>query len=223
MTTDDHGQRRYWETEHGFRTWAHPVARCFARQRVREITPWIDLHAVRRALDVGCGDGLSTAYVSEVIPDVHATDRSEFLLRRHPLRGTGKVVQADARSLPYPQRCFDLVYGWEVLHHVPEPTDVLREMARVSRRYVLVAEPNVCNPAQLGLALCQREHRWVLKYTLGYLCRTVSAAGLRVVRAATGGWIFPNKTPKVALALLLRLPYWWPLGITNWVLGEKPE
>ena len=220
--TDDSLQQTYWEADHGHRAYDHPVVAFFASQRVERVAArWINLPAVHNALDVGCGDGFSTYYMSRRIPEIYAVDRSARMLARHPLADTGRCFQADARELPFEDARFDLVYGWEILHHVSEPHRVLAEMARVSRRYVLSAEPNRANPLQFGFALMDREHRWVLRYSLGYLRRQFEKAGLKVVRSGTGGWVFPNKTPRWMLGPLKRLPYWCPLGITHWVLGEK--
>jgi len=220
--TDDARQRVYWEKDHKFRTYDHPVVEFFARQRVKEVLGrWLDLASVRRALDVGCGDGFSTFYTSERIPEVFGIDQSSRMLSRHPLRDTGRLCQGDARELPFETGSFDLVYGWEILHHISDPGVVLAEMARVSRRYVLVAEPNRKNLFQFAFALLDREHRWVLRYSLAYMRRAFEVAGLRVTQMATGGWVFANKTPQWLLPLIGRLPYWSPLGTTNWMLGEK--
>ncbi len=220
--TDDARQQVYWENERRHRAYDHPVVEFFARQRVdRVMARWLDLSTVKSALDVGCGNGFSTYYVGERIPEVSAVDRSAHMLDRHPLRHTGRLRQADARKLPFDEDRFDLVYGWEILHHISDPRTVLAEMARVSRRYVLVAEPNRNNPAQFAFALADPEHRWVLRYSLAYMRSLFAASGLQVIRAAAGGWVFPNRTPGWLLPLLRPLPYRWPLGITNWVLGGK--
>ena len=184
---------------------------------------WLPRDHVRNALDVGCGNGFSTYYVAERIPDITAVDRSEHMLERHPLRGSANLLSADARHLPFEDNSFDLVYAWEVLHHIPDPSEVLREMARVSRRYVLVAEPNRYNPALFAYALADPEHRWTLRFSLNYMRRQCRQAGLRVVRADIGGWIFPNKAPLKLLPVLLRLPFWFPLATSNWVLCETSQ
>ena len=47
---------------------------------------------------------------------------------------------ADAFSLPFPDRTFDLVHCMRLLHHFPEPASrilLLSELARVTRRQVL--------------------------------------------------------------------------------------
>lgn len=52
------------------------------------------------------------------------------------------LARADVRALPFADRAFDIVTATLVLHHLPDALqiDALREMARVARRAVLVAE-----------------------------------------------------------------------------------
>jgi SAM-dependent methyltransferase len=137
------------------------------------------------------------------------------------MRPEGKLAAADVSALPFRAASFDLVYAWEVLHHVERPAAAVREMARVSTRWVLLAEPNRNNPAQALFALVDREHRWVLRYNRRYLCRVAEEAGLRIRVALSGGLIFPNRTPAPIAWLLSRLPYQSPFGISNLVLAEK--
>ena len=221
--TNDHRQRVYWEADHGFRLYDHPVVRFFAMQRIRFIQNWLDLEHTANALDIGCGDGFSTYYMYESVRNIWAVDRSHRMLTRHPLKNLGRVAMSDALKLPFGDNTFDLVFGWEMLHHIAEPARAVAEMARVSRRYVLTAEPNRNNPLQFAFALLDREHRWVLHYTLPFMQGLFESVGLQVERAASGGWVFPNKTPTWLLPLLQRLPYTSPIGISNWVLGSKPS
>lgn len=222
MSTSDARQDAYWGRDHAFRRHDHPVVQRFAEQRLALLGTWIDWSGVRRALDVGCGDGFSTEYMRRRIPRIFATDRSPFMLARHPLRADGRLAASDARSLPYATGSFDLVYGWEMLHHISDPGAVVAEMARVSRRHVLVVEPNRNNPAQFVFALVDREHRWVLRYSRRYLEGLCAGAGLRIVRSATGGFLFPNRTPEAIAPIVASLPYLSRFGISNWVLAEKP-
>lgn len=221
LVTSDARQRAYWEANHGFRRYDHPVVHMFANQRLDLLSTWIDLESVGRALDVGCGDGFSTYHARRRMKRVWATDRSPTILARHPLRHEARLVSADAAALPYGDGTFDLVYGWELLHHVSSPERVVAEMARVSSHYVLVIEPNRRHPAQLALALLDREHRWVLRYSRRDLEDICRRADLRVVRSVTGGHIFPNRSPQWLARVASRLRYESPIGISNWVLGAK--
>ena len=146
----------------------------------------------------------------------HQHDRGRVRGLRHL-----ELALADALQLPFADNTFDLAYGWEILHHIAKPEHVIAEMARVSRKYVLVAEPNPLNLVQFAFALADAEHRWVLRYRLPYMRGLFEKAGLQVIHASSGGWIFPNKTPMSLLPVLCQVPYRSPIGISNWVLGSK--
>jgi ubiquinone/menaquinone biosynthesis C-methylase UbiE len=61
---------------------------------------------------------------------------------RRPLGGSASLARADARVLPFPTGAFDAVIATLTLHHFREDdaTQVLREMARVSRGVVLISD-----------------------------------------------------------------------------------
>jgi SAM-dependent methyltransferase len=211
-------QRDYWEADTVHRDARHPVVASFSRQRWAHLARVIDLQRLRLALDVGAGNGFSTTYAPPHL-DVVATDGSWRMLSRHP--GQARVI-ADATALPFAGGAFDLVFCWELLHHVEEPWRALREMARVSRKYVLFFEPNPVNPAQFLFALYDREHRWVLKFSRAFVRDQVRRAGLRMLSFERCGLMFPNMTPLAVSRVLARVPFRWPLlGISQLVVAEK--
>lgn len=87
-------------------------------------------------LDVGSGDGSIAAEVMERRPDVTITGvdvlvRPEVKIRVEPFDGV---------TLPFPDRCFDVVSFVDVLHHTDDPDVLLAEARRVTRRSVLVKD-----------------------------------------------------------------------------------
>ena len=216
---DDGVQARYWASdEHGFRSPHHPIVEYFSRQRWRSLASRLDLDGVRTALDVGCGDGFSSLYVPSHV-QVTACDGSLTMLRRH---AGSRRLHVDAFALPFRQASFDLVFAWELLHHVSEPHRVLSEMARVSRKWVVCCEPNPLNPAQALFAIADPAHRWVLRFSRRYMMREIERAGLLTSHFFRGGCIFPNKTPRFLFPLLRLLPYRLPIvGITNVLVARS--
>jgi SAM-dependent methyltransferase len=74
-------------------------------------------------------------------------------------------VRADIRRLPFADRAFDLALLSLTLHHLEgaDPVLALRELARVARRGVVIAELERCWPGYLGARLlaatCWRSNR----------------------------------------------------------------
>ena len=217
-TTDRARQDAYWDADEVHREVGHPVVEGFARQRWDHLARIIpDFDRVRTALDVGGGSGFSTHHAPPWLRSV-SCDRSRHMLAKSPV---ARRLQLDATALPFADDSFDLVFCWEVLHHLNEPWRALEEMARVSRGWVLAFEPNPANLAQFLFALVDREHRWVLRYSRRYLLRQFARVGLRPLTFQRVGLIFPNRTPQWLYHALRPLPFRVPLvGISNLVVAR---
>ncbi len=95
-------------------------------------------------LDIGCGDG----YLAELIAknkkcDVVCLDVSEVALKRAAERGLKTICASVEDKLPFGDSSFDYVIATEVLEHVASTEEVLLEMARVGKKYILVSIPNI--------------------------------------------------------------------------------
>jgi pseudaminic acid biosynthesis-associated methylase len=103
---------------------------------------------IKSVLEVGANIGLKLAGLRRVLgptvqlsalePNPEACAR----LRDSPELGLSQVFESDAYRIPAPDASFDLVFTNVVLIHVPPeklPT-VMREICRVSRRFVLASE-----------------------------------------------------------------------------------
>jgi len=98
-----------------------------------------------RLLDIGAGPGTITADFADSVAQVTATEvgQRELDLSRSTIseRGLGNVdfsVQ-DAHRLTFEDSSFDVTHAHQVLQHVADPVQALREMARVTRPGGLVA------------------------------------------------------------------------------------
>lgn len=199
-------QHEFWAANKNARSFDHPVVECFARQRLDYVREHVDLADVDSAFDVGCGDGFATHYFSEVVPRVEGGDISELMLEHNPVdRRLLRVI--DAESLDLADDSYDLVYLWEVLHHLKDPAKAVREMARVSKRYVVVFEPNRANAMQFAFGLLNREERGTLRSSKAYLRRLLQQAGLEILACDYCGKIPPNKTPASLLPIVSRLSF----------------
>lgn len=183
-----------------------PVVADYADPKVAFLAAHIPLTG--KILDLGCGSGIFTWRFAKHSAAVIGLDFSPRLLRQnpHPQRICG-----DATSLPFPSASFDLCFEANLLHHVAGRTAVIAEMARVSRKYVALLEPNRANPLMFGFGLLVKQERGSLISTPKRLRAELESAGLKPLAAITTGMISQNNTPRILVPFLRRFdrPIWW--------------
>jgi len=86
----------------------------------------------KRVLDVACGTG----YGSEIVRQANATTVVGVDLAFDAIAPSGNgrqalLTNADACTLPFADRSFDVVVSFETIEHVKKPESLLREIARV--------------------------------------------------------------------------------------------
>jgi SAM-dependent methyltransferase len=128
-------ETRYYEQDE---LWSHHAGdgdSAVMLQTIERIIP----DDVRSVLDVGCGNGVISDRLAERF-DVVGGDRSMAALRH--VRSA--AVQLSGDNLPFADSSFDLVLCTDVLEHLDDALEqrVIRELCRVSRRYVLICVPH---------------------------------------------------------------------------------
>jgi SAM-dependent methyltransferase len=103
-----------------------------------------------RVLDLGCNTGYGTHIIAQSARSVIGVDVSPRAIAEAKRLYPGLDLQlVDGRSLPFPDRSFDMVVGFQVIGHVAEPDRYLHEIKRVlvNDGVLLLTTPN----AALGL------------------------------------------------------------------------
>lgn len=99
-------------------------------------------------LDLGCGNGVSTAYLSG--KTVVGVDLSlKQLIRAKKKYPNRNFLVGDATKLPFKSNTFDLIVAINLLHHLSDKTDTgLKECYRVLKKggKLLTVDPNLTNP-----------------------------------------------------------------------------
>ncbi|MBM9618274.1 methyltransferase domain-containing protein [Streptomyces zhihengii] len=169
-----------------------------------------ELRPGAEVLDVGCGPGTITAdFAALVAPGrVTAVDAAEDVLdraRAHAAeRGLDNVrfAVADVHQLDFPDDSFDVVHAHQVLQHVGDPVQALREMRRVCRPGGVVAARDsdygafTWYPALPGLTEWQRLYSRVARANGGepdagrHLKSWARRAGFTDVTCTAGTWCF---------------------------------
>lgn len=103
------------------------------------------LNSGDRLLDVGAGAGTITVDLAEIVAEVTATEMGPegLAVTRATVAesGTKNITfhVADVHALPFDDATFDVAHAHQVLQHVADPVQALREMARVTRPGGIVA------------------------------------------------------------------------------------
>jgi ubiquinone/menaquinone biosynthesis C-methylase UbiE len=184
----------------------HPVVSAYADPKIEFIRQHVSLTG--QILDVGCGNGIFTLRLVNAAATVTGLDYSRHLLCQNT---HSALVCGDATTLPFSDGSFDVAFEANVLHHVPDRERVIQEMARTTRRYVVLLEPNRYNPLMFAFSLAVRAERGGLKSCMSRLEAEVARCGLRVVKTLATGMISQNNTPAPLIPILKRFdrPIWW--------------
>ncbi|MBT2508938.1 class I SAM-dependent methyltransferase [Streptomyces sp. ISL-98] len=194
-----HGHHESVLRSHRWRTAANSAA-----YLIGELRPGLDV------LDVGCGPGTITADLAALVAPgrVTAVDAADDVLEQArevaAERGLNNVefAVADAHALDFPDDSFDVVHAHQVLQHVGDPVQALREMRRVCRPGGIVAARDSDYAAMTWFPEVPGMNEWQQLY--GRVARAnggepdagrrllswARSAGFTDVRASAAAWCF---------------------------------
>jgi ubiquinone/menaquinone biosynthesis C-methylase UbiE len=168
----------------------HPAAQIQRRYYTETATAYDQMHAhesvddpaVRRLilsilgmvgaqsiLDVGSATGRGLQDFAASLPGalVCGVEPVAALVEQGVAAGNTQAVlllQASGEALPFADSSFDVVTEFSILHHVPDPSAVVREMLRVARKAIVIADSNRFGqgslPAKLFKLLLHKVGLW---------------------------------------------------------------
>ncbi|HTZ33943.1 MAG TPA: class I SAM-dependent methyltransferase [Methylomirabilota bacterium] len=102
---------------------------------------------VRSWLDVGSANGRGLTDFAEAFPGalVCGAEPVAALVKQGVAAGVNekvRLMQAAGEALPFVDGSFDVVSEFSILHHVPNPGAVVKEMMRVARKAVVIGDSN---------------------------------------------------------------------------------
>ena len=139
----------------------------------------LDLKERLQILDVGCGGGATMGSLRRY-GNVRGIDTSEEAVEYNRERGR-EVSLAAVESIPFADNSFDLVLALDVIEHVPDDLQALRELFRTLRSggSLLVTVPAL----RILWSAHDVSHGHYRRYTLGELRGRLETAGFEVVTA----------------------------------------
>ena len=119
----------------------------YYRLRAMELEVLFSMYApkkVRRILEIGCGNGFTSAILSGFSNEVIATDlysldreshsigilKAKELIKRLNVKNCN-VISCSAEELPFKDKSVDLVFCAYTLEHIPKQNNMLREVHRI--------------------------------------------------------------------------------------------
>jgi len=139
----------------------------------------LDLKERLQILDIGCGGGATMGSLRRY-GNVRGIDTSEEAVEYNRERGR-EVSLAAVESIPFADNSFDLVLALDVIEHVPDDLQALRELFRTLRSggSLLVTVPAL----RILWSAHDVSHGHYRRYTLGELRGRLETAGFEVVTA----------------------------------------
>lgn len=154
MATYTHGHHESVLRSHTWRT-----AENSAGYLLGHLSPDMEL------LDVGCGPGTITADLTRLVKHVTAIDTGpEIIATARNAAPRATFQTGDVHALGFPDDSFDVVHAHQVLQHVADPVQALREMRRVCRPGGIVAVRDSDYPAFAWYPQLPRLDDWLALY-----------------------------------------------------------
>ncbi|NOZ84664.1 MAG: class I SAM-dependent methyltransferase [Deltaproteobacteria bacterium] len=192
-----------------YRPGDHRAARLYGRTMLSWFLERIKVDG-SSLLEIGAGPGVFSFQLLKRSRRLVALDAFRNQLARNP---AALRVAALGEMLPFRDDSFDFVLVANILHHVKRPVIILKEARRVSRRNVLLIEPNALNPAQVFFSLVAKEELGGL-FSFPWLIEDMAVRAGLGVREMTGfGAFTQNRTPYWLARLLLPLQRSFFMGL----------
>lgn len=137
----------YMEATDNYKKHTHrnPIQRFLLNNFYHHVFALLKTVSAGSILDVGCGEGFTLARLKEKgigksYEGIEYNKKAIALGKKE--NPSIKIKEGSIYELPYKANSFDLVLCTEVLEHMDDPKKALKELVRVSKKYLLLSVPN---------------------------------------------------------------------------------
>lgn len=152
----------------------------------------LDLDSNISIVDVGCGGGTTLDLMRKLgFKNSIGIDYVQQSLDRCKALGfvqNKDVFLMDAGATTFPNRHFDVVFSEGLWEHFPDPYPYIVEAARISKKYIIVIQPNHYSPFGrlmcVGWRLFKSNMGGVKEYSfrMSYFTQTLSGLGFKHIQ-----------------------------------------
>lgn len=123
----------------------NPLKRFLINRFFIKITSLVFSFSPQNLLDVGCGEGFLAEHIMKKRPEIKITglDISQQALKKAKKRVSSVTFKkASILKLPFSDNSFDIVLCLEVLEHLKDPLEAIKELSRVTKECCILSVPN---------------------------------------------------------------------------------
>jgi len=123
----------------------NPIARSLLKNFFAGVGSLTDTIKFANIFEAGCGNGYVTEFLRANYPhaSITAIDIEDEKVEVAKARVKDVIFSVgNIYDIPHPEGTYDLVVSTEVLEHLDKPSEALRELVRISSKYILVSVPN---------------------------------------------------------------------------------
>lgn len=98
---------------------------------------------ISNGLEIGCGHGYSTQFLAKFVPNLEASEHEEAIIDDAKSLNPGmRIIHESIYDLKREDNSFDMIFTLEVLEHLEDPEQAIKEIKRVGKKYAIISVPN---------------------------------------------------------------------------------
>lgn len=187
-----------------------------ALQKMRLVRRFVDSKTV--FLEVGCGDGGFSRYISEHVGTLYALDVSLEIVQQEKFsQNTSFILSHDGISIPLDDKSVDVAYSNQLMEHL-HPDDALDQLKSISRvlsddgMYVCLTPNAISGPHDISQYFSDVSEGFHLKeYSWKELKSLLQLVGFRRFKLYAGGLGWYVRIPECVMI------------ISEWMLQKLPR
>ncbi|MFO7790820.1 MAG: class I SAM-dependent methyltransferase [Bacteroidales bacterium] len=144
MKQNNNNKSKFSESKHAKYHTKNTISKILVDNFYKQIHHVLNKIDFNSLIDLGCGEGLLLTSLTEQIKNKQCYaidyDKNEVKDAKANLPNC-EVKHASIYDVPFKNESFDLVICTEVLEHLEEPDEALKEIYRLSNKYILLSVP----------------------------------------------------------------------------------